>query len=410
MRHGRAKAARKTLQYFERVVNLKSKPYYSVLLDATFLIAMIRITRNDDEANNKERGAKSENTIVSRIERVLQVNGRGKNSFSGFNRDERLSGVVRDNGETNAHSQNYDTQEPSAHVSTHDRFNVRYFIPQEAIDEIEMILNSIRERLQQTKKEKKKKEYQAKAIVFEDALAWIKKNKSKNKNYKGNARCELLPRLEAQVEAPTKKHKKETKDAKINSDDSKKEEAPISASDAVRRHISRDDGREDPETNQIVSKKQQSAFSRTFIVASQEEDLLDDLRMLGTVPIMRCTNNASVLILENPSKKGQRSSKGKEQTKWKGALQNPAERALVDAAWEAQKKDRVKIMGLAAPDTKRGQNTKARGPNPLSCKRKRADSQQQQQLGSGESKSKKRRARAQRNKLQAAGEKSPPKE
>merc|ERR1712127_310656 len=120
--------------------------------------------------------------------------------------------------------------------------------------------------------------------------------------------------------------------------------------------------------------------------------------MLGTVPILRCTNNASVLILESPSKKGQRTDSAREYTKWKGALKNPAEKALVDAAWEAQKKDKVKITGISEQQA-RGQNTRAKGPNPLSCKRKRIESQPQK--SSGETNSKRRRARAQRSKAAA---------
>ena len=392
MRHQRAKAARKTLQHFARTVNLKSKPYYSVLLDATFLIAMIRMTTSN---TGNESG--KESTIVSRIERVLQVNG-SSNSFSGFSRDERLSGVVGESSwNDNAQQSNNNSNSQGRQF---ERYNVRYFIPQEAVDELETILKTFKERIEQSKNKKKQRKHAEKAKIFEDALAWIKSNK--NRRFPSSGRCEILPKLSALVEPPSKKKKQAQQESTENDNE---EPAPIGASDAVRRHIARDDGREDVETNQRITKKQReekgnSSISRTFIVASQEENLLDDLRMLGTVPILRCANNASVLILENPSKKGQRSDSAKEHSKWKGALQNPAEKALVDAAWEAQKKHKVKIMGLEAEQqNKRGQN-KAKGPNPLSCKRKRNDSQQQPK--SGESKSKKRRARAQRNKEQAA--------
>lgn len=392
MRHQRAKAARKTLQHFARTVNLKSKPYYSVLLDATFLIAMIRMTTSN---TGNESG--KESTIVSRIERVLQVNG-SSNSFSGFSRDERLSGVVGESSwNDNAQQSNNNSNSQGRQF---ERYNVRYFIPQEAVDELETILKTFKERIEQSKNKKKQRKHAEKAKIFEDALAWIKSNK--NRRFPSSGRCEILPKLSALVEPPSKKKKQAQQESTENDNE---EPASIGASDAVRRHIARDDGREDVETNQRITKKQReekgnSSISRTFIVASQEENLLDDLRMLGTVPILRCANNASVLILENPSKKGQRSDSAKEHSKWKGALQNPAEKALVDAAWEAQKKHKVKIMGLEAEQqNKRGQN-KAKGPNPLSCKRKRNDSQQQPK--SGESKSKKRRARAQRNKEQAA--------
>mmetsp|Transcript_2519 Transcript_2519/g.6065 ORF Transcript_2519/g.6065 Transcript_2519/m.6065 type:complete len:397 (-) Transcript_2519:468-1658(-) len=385
MRHGRAKAARKTLQHFQRTVNLKSKPYYSVLLDATFLIAMIRITAN----NSSTDGSAVESTIVSRIERVLQVNNAGG---AGFSRDERLSGVM---GEDNNNNRNWNEppQQNNNSNSGHrfERYKVRYFVPQEAVDEIETILKTFQERSENTKKKKKQEEYKTKSKVFEDALAWIKKNSSRRHSHRGSGRCEVLPNLAEALEAPSKKKKKGQQSEEHDSTDDN-EQVVISASEAIQRHIARDDGREDPETNQKMTKKQQqSSFSRTYIVASQEEDLLNDLRMLGTVPILRCANNASVLILENPSKKGQRTDTAKEHSKWKGALQNPAEKALVDAAWEAQKKSKIKITGL---DTER-RRSKAKGANPLSCKRKRTETETKQQA---ESKSKKRRARAKRNK------------
>lgn len=406
MRHGRSKAARKTLRYFERTVNLKSKPYYSVLLDATFLIAMIRITSNNDHTNGNDDRAKSESTIVSRIERVLQVNGGG-----GYTRDERLSGGVGGfdqsyNDQSNDQSNNNSSQHRTHGTGGHKRYNVRYFIPQEAVDEIETIIQTFKDRCELTKKPKKQREYQEKSKVFEEALTWIKSNRSKRHSHRGSGRCEVLPRLEALVEPPPskKQKRKHQPDPEIDTEndetgnDNEAETITISASDAVRRHVARDDGREDPETNQTIQRPKEETFTRTYIVASQEDDLLNGLRMLGTVPVMRCTNNASVLILENPSKKGQRTDKGKEHTKWKGVLQNPAEKALVDAAWDAQKKNRVRITGVE----KRGNSNRAKGPNPLSCKRKRASGGPQQQKqgisGSGESKSQKRRARAQRNK------------
>jgi len=417
MRHGRAKAARKALRYFERTVNLSSKPYYSVLLDATFLIAMIRIT---SDGNSNEGPATAESTIVSRIERVLQVNS-GSSSFSG-SRDARLSGVVGgydNHDQSYTDTNNYDSQHRSNSNNNNNsgsghfaRYNVRYFIPQEAVDELETIIQTFQNRSDETKKPKKQRKYQEKSKVFQEALAWIKTNSSKKHSHRGSGRCEVLPKLEAlaRVEPPTKKQKR--KQHHEPASENGNEPAAISASDAVRRHIARDDGRETPETHPPTQSQTppppQGVVQRTYIVASQEEDLLDGLRMLGTVPILRCANNASVLILENPSKKGQRTDSGREQLKWRGALQNPAEKALVDAAWEAQKKRSVHITGAAAfESSKRGASNRAKGPNPLSCKRKRANGTPnhppQKQGGSGEkSKSQKRRARAQRNKEESS--------
>ena len=163
MRHQRAKAARKTLQHFARTVNLKSKPYYSVLLDATFLIAMIRITTSN---TGNESG--KESTIVSRIERVLQVNG-SSNSFSGFSRDERLSGVVGESS-WNDNAQQSNNNNNNSQGRQFERYNVRYFIPQEAVDELETILKTFKDRSEQSKNKKKQRRNAEKAKVFEDAL------------------------------------------------------------------------------------------------------------------------------------------------------------------------------------------------------------------------------------------------
>mmetsp|Transcript_21061 Transcript_21061/g.58556 ORF Transcript_21061/g.58556 Transcript_21061/m.58556 type:complete len:438 (-) Transcript_21061:252-1565(-) len=429
MRHGRAKAARKTLRYFERTVNLKNKPYYSVLLDATFLVAMVRITttttttsNNEHENDNSNQSDSSIGTIVSRIERVLQVNGsitHGGNS----SRDDRLANI----------NSSYNTSDSNYHHSNNHGFsnyNVRLFIPQEAVDELETIVHTFKDRSEATKKKKKKNLYQAKAQVFQDALEWIKRNSKKaketNKNISssnhnprhsqyrsgGNGRCEVLPRLEPiqntiKQRKSKKHHQPETPPADENDQASSEGTITISASDAMRRHIARDDGRESKtdDTPENDNDKANKKFSRTYIVASQEEGLLDDLRMMGTVPILRCTNNASVLILENPSKKGQRTDHVKETTKWKCSLQNPAEKALVDAAWQAQKarNKNNNVLGGSSSELTRGAAKKAKGPNPLSCKkRKRDDPGNQRTSESNVSKSKKRRQRAQRNKTTPA--------
>merc|ERR1712166_675796 len=72
---------------------------------------------------------------------------------------------------------------------------------------------------------------------------------------------------------------------------------------------------------------------------SQEDDLLDELRIMGTVPILRVANKASVLIVENPSKKGQRNDQGNEQQKWFGNTLGETEKAMVDAAWKLKRKE-----------------------------------------------------------------------
>ena len=163
MRHGRAKAARKTLRYFERTVNLKSKPYYSVLLDATFLTAMVRITTNTTGSSSSSNlstnpsstshSRSQEDDIASRIERVLQVGGPSSSSMSSS--DDRTTMDYN-------HSRNYSDNSGSNNTHTHtqqqhNRYNVRYFIPQEAVNELEMIIQSLTENRQQQKRKRKGK-------------------------------------------------------------------------------------------------------------------------------------------------------------------------------------------------------------------------------------------------------------
>lgn len=124
----------------------------------------------------------------------------------------------------------------------------------------------------------------------------------------------------------------------------------------------------------------------SFIVASQDEELLNLLRQMGTVPIVRLANN-TVLLLENPSKLSQSRAKGAEKVKWRNSLPE-AEKALVDLVKSETKHHRTIQQTQSRPTAK-----KAKGPNPLSCKRKSTS----KDVDNPESSSKKRRKRAARN-------------
>lgn len=64
MRHGRAKAARKTLQYFKRVIGLKA-PYH-ILVDATVLVALHQ---------------QQILPIIERVDKVLQEHPQGGTQY-----------------------------------------------------------------------------------------------------------------------------------------------------------------------------------------------------------------------------------------------------------------------------------------------------------------------------------------
>jgi rRNA-processing protein FCF1 len=198
----------------------------------------------------------------------------------------------------------------------------KYFIGDSAVEELRKIHEGLDERNHE------------KAPAFSKACQWIR------------TECSVLagPRGESKGEAS----------------DSKKRELSTRSQEDILMHL------EQSET--------------PFIVASQDEELLDLLRQMGTVPIVRLANH-TVLLLENPSKSSQVQAKGIEREKWQHSLPE-AEKALVDLVKKATTGETKMKSSQGRPRIK-----KAKGPNPLSCKRK-----QEPDGGSNEeSRSKKRR-------------------
>lgn len=264
MRHGRAKAARKTLQYFGRTIGLRAP--YSILVDATFVAALFQ-------------------------QKILPVK-------------ERLDKIL----------QGSPTQ-PN-----------KYFIEESAVEELRKVHEGLEARDHD------------KAPVFSSALQWIRKE------------CIILA---------GSRERKQTGDG-----DNRKMKLSSRAQEDLLGVI------DDSET--------------PFIVASHDDELLDLLRRKGNVPIVRLANN-TVLLLENPSKSSQFQAKGAEQQKWRHSLP-AAEKALVDLVKKDTTGEIKAEISHARPRVKR-----AKGPNPLSCKRK----QKSDDDNNKESNSRKRRRRTQ---------------
>lgn len=277
MRHGRAKAARKTLQYFNRAVGLKAP--YSILLDATLVVALFQ---------------QKILPFKERVDRVLQTTG-----ADGPN---------------------------------------KYCISKGAVDELKTIYKSL-----STKKH-------SKALSFEQALEFIQNE------------CIIL-------------NKETTTDADDDDDGSK---VTTSVQEDLLHHVQHDE--------------------KPYIVATQDERLLDKLRSMGTVPIVRLANN-SVLILENPSKQSQAQFKGIEKKKWRHGL-HESEQELVNLV-RKQKREASKqnVHDVSPAPRHQRKSSKAKGPNPLSCKRKQGSDGKQ---SGKESSSKKRRLRAKKIKSSEA--------
>lgn len=119
--------------------------------------------------------------------------------------------------------------------------------------------------------------------------------------------------------------------------------------------------------------------STTYFCASQDDDLLDRVRNVTTcavVPVIRLARG-SVLLLEQPSKTAQNQARSQERSKWSvtGSV-SQQEQKLVDIVRQKERDDRKQEERAAHPRQPRRRN-KARGPNPLSCKKRKDDNQSQ---------------------------------
>jgi rRNA-processing protein FCF1 len=277
MRHGRAKAARKTLQYFSRTIGLQA-PYW-ILLDATMVVAMF----NQKILPFKER-----------MDRVLQTTG---------------------------------SEGPN-----------KYCVTKAALEELELIYDGL-----QAKNHEK-------AETFEQALEFIRNE------------CMVLSHRKEEEEGIIKESEKDK-----NEKSAEKEQPKISVQDDLLLHM--------------------QEYDTPYIVATQDEDLLDTLRSMGTNPIVRLAN-VSVLILEHQSKQSQNQFKGIERKKWSHSLED-SEKELVKLAKRQTRQAAKKDVPSTLVPQRKGK-TKAKGPNPLSCKRKAGN----EGKAGKESASKKRRLRS----------------
>lgn len=113
------------------------------------------------------------------------------------------------------------------------------------------------------------------------------------------------------------------------------------------------------------------------LLATQDESLLHLGRQSGKVPVIRLARG-SVLLLEQPSHVAQQAEQQAERNKWMvhGSLPEQ-EKILVDLVKQKERQESTKSAGAASgfpphgPDRRR--KRKAKGPNPLSCKRKKSE-------------------------------------
>mmetsp|Transcript_1883 Transcript_1883/g.2921 ORF Transcript_1883/g.2921 Transcript_1883/m.2921 type:complete len:291 (+) Transcript_1883:94-966(+) len=258
MRHGRAKAARRTLRFFQLHAGIR--PPYKVLLDGNFLAAAVR----------------QKFSLNERIEKVLQ----GKCIL---------------------------------------------YVTRAALDELGQLPGPIFE--------------QARRLGLDECA--IIENES----------------------LPNDACVRDT--AEILVDQASNMAATISASEAIRRLL----------TTTIISDKKSDGGSssqnnpRKFFLATQDTELAEQIRSRApNVPILRISQ--SVLLLEAPSSSSKRSAANEERSKQAaGTMMTSQELEMVQ---EMKKQNKVKNVIKTTPHSTRTKQ-RAKGPNPLSCKKKKND-------------------------------------
>lgn len=108
-----------------------------------------------------------------------------------------------------------------------------------------------------------------------------------------------------------------------------------------------------------------------YFVATQDEELSNKLREMVFVPQMRLVR--AVLILEAPSAASRRHAMYNERNKQStgGGLMTQDEKELVQKMKQKLRDDAKKLKDASAPIERRKQ--KAKGPNPLSCKKRKLE-------------------------------------
>jgi U3 small nucleolar RNA-associated protein 23 len=259
MRHGRAKAARRTLQFFHRTQGIHS-PYH-ILLDGTFVVAVMKYNL----------------PLMERLDRLLQ------------------------------------------HAAVH------LFMTRSSVEELEKL-----------------KEHAATGsdnkVLLEQAHQWA------TKHCQGN----ILTDIPSREDCSSSIHK------------SVWDKLSAAGQDLL---------------CLVASKSAGEQGKQKYFVASQDETLLDVVRNLGSVPVIRL-QRGSVLLLESPSKVASQQDSREERQKWSGKGSVTAqEKKLVDCVKEQERRERRKeidTIGSTATSGRRKQ--KAKGPNPLSAKKKRTGS------------------------------------
>lgn len=110
-------------------------------------------------------------------------------------------------------------------------------------------------------------------------------------------------------------------------------------------------------------------MSLRYFCATQDEELLDQLRQIA-IPIIRLARG-SVLLLEQPSKMATGTAKRQERKKLTHVMSEP-EQQLVEMVKQQKRLEKKQTTTTTFTQRQRVKG-KAKGPNPLSCKKRATD-------------------------------------
>jgi len=317
MRHGRAKAARRTLQFFKRAI-VGFRPPYHILLDGTFVVAVVKNklisddswTNNNDsnDMNSRQHHQDNSNTLPGRIDRLLQH-------------------------------------------ATFDFITTR------------SVLNEL-ETLEEHAKKRNKPQQEA---MFQLARTWAANNCSRIIEEQDLPEEPAIPDQteEFQKLSVVSQHMFRLLTAGNCTNKQKQQPEPQVAT-------TKNDETTSKSGVKIKQLKSAALHHPTYILASQDAQLLDWARRGGEVciPIVRLAR--AVLLLEQPSKFAFQEDYKAERSKWRQGAGNvnEAENNLVELVKTEQKKEKQQAT-VQQPRQVIRRKPKAKGPNPLACKKKK---------------------------------------
>ena len=120
----------------------------------------------------------------------------------------------------------------------------------------------------------------------------------------------------------------------------------------------------------VLESSTNSKQSSIYIVATQDQQLADTLREIPKVLLIRLTRG--VLILESPSSATRRACMQQERQKQStgGGTMTEDEKQMVQQLYQNKRKNNTDVTNQQQQHQRK--KRKAKGPNPLSCKKKKS--------------------------------------